>query len=134
MWTGLQTLVGTVIANLAIRAIALATLDIRPEFAPLQSPGPTIVLTSAGVLAGLVVFAIVGTFTDEPLRPFRIIASAALLLSLLPDLWLLTAAAGPAFPGATVSGVVTLMVQHVTAAAILIGLLTVGAKGTRLAA
>lgn len=131
MWTGLQVLVGTVIANLAIRAAALATLDIRPEFAPLQSPGPTIVLTSAGVLAGLVVFRIVGRFTDEPLRPFRMIASAALLLSLLPDLWLLTAAASTAFPGATVSGVITLMVQHVTAAAILIGILMVGGKRVR---
>ena len=129
MSAGLLALVGAVIVNLALRATAVAVLDIRQEFSPLQSLGPTIFLTSIGVLAGLVVFAMVCRFAAEPIRLFRIMVTMALLLSLLPDLWLLTDAGGAAFPGATIAGVVTLMLQHVAAAAVIVWILT--ARGQR---
>jgi hypothetical protein len=47
-----------------------------------------------------------------------------LLLSFLPDLWLLSDAAAEAFPGATGSGVAVLMLMHVAAAGVIVWALT----------
>ena len=48
----------------------------------------------------------------------------ALLLSFLPDLWLLSEPGSQAFPGATPTHVVVLMVLHTVAAAVIVPGLT----------
>ena len=57
-----------------------------------RNPFPTIVLTLLGVGAGLTVALLVGLLSPQPVRLFRRIAIVALLLSLPPDLWMLTQA------------------------------------------
>ncbi|MXZ70373.1 MAG: hypothetical protein F4Z04_02505 [Acidobacteria bacterium] len=116
----LRTVLAAVAATLAVRAAAIVTLDIPAEFQPLAVAGPTVFLTSVGVVAGLTVALAIDRWSARPVQLFRRIAIAALLLSLLPDFWLLTDAGSEAFPGATVPAVVTLMVQHVAAAAVVI--------------
>ena len=122
--TGLLTLIGSVVATLVVRAAALAVLDIPSDFLPLMTPAPTIFLTVVGVILGVAVFAEMRRVASRPIRLFRIVAGVGLLLSFLPDVWLLTDAAGSRFPGATISGVGTLMVQHVAAAAVVVWMLT----------
>jgi hypothetical protein len=124
-WVGLQALIASVLANLVIRAAAMAVFDIPAEFPPLQGPGPTIVFTVAGVLAAVIVFAAVRRFTSGAVPLFRAIAIVALLLSLTPDVWMFTTGARPAFPGATVASVGTLMLMHVVTAATVVWMLTV---------
>ena len=114
----LQTILGAVAANLLVRAAALAVFDIPPEFEPLASAGPTVFLTAVGTGAGLVVAMTIDNLSDRPVPLFRRIVVVALLVSLLPDLWMFTSSGSGAFPGATVPAVVPLMVQHVAAAAI----------------
>lgn len=116
----LRTVLGAVVATLAVRVLALTAFDIPPEFEPLATTGPTLFLTVVGVVAGLVVAVGVDRWSARPVPLFRRIALAALLLSLLPDFWLLTASGSEAFAGATVPAVVTLMLQHVAAAAVVI--------------
>ena len=123
-WVGLQTIVAAVIAALVVRAAAITVLDIPTSFPPLADPGPTIFFTLVGVLGAVGVFAAVRRFASQPTRLFRSIATVALVVSFLPDLWLLTDAASEAFPGATPASVGTLMVQHVVAAAIVVWMLT----------
>ena len=118
--TWLRTVLAAVAATLAVRAAAIVALDIPAEFEPLAVAGPTVFLTTVGVVAGLVVAVAVDRWSARPVPLFRRIAVAALALSLLPDFWLLTEAGSEAFPGATVPAVVTLMVQHVAAAAVVI--------------
>ena len=77
------------------------------------------------------VFAVVRRVASQPIRLFRIVATVALVLSFLPDVWLLTEAAGGTFPGATVSGVGVLMMQHVVAAAVVVWMLTMRASVVR---
>ena len=91
---------------------------------PLAGPGPTIFLTVVGVGAGLAVWHLVDRLSAEPKPLFRGIVVTALILSLIPDVWLLTEGAAEAFPGATIPAVVTLMVQHVLAAFVVVWTLT----------
>jgi hypothetical protein len=110
----------SVAANLIIRIIAVSLLGIGQEFPPLGW-GPPIVFTIIGVLGAIIVFAIIARFAKRPIRLFRIIGVVVLVLSLLPDIGLLSA---NNMPGTSLSGVITLMLMHVAAGAITIWLLT----------
>ena len=116
----LRTILGAVAANLVLRAAGLALFDVPPEFEPLAAAGPTVFLTVVGVAAGLGVAVAVDKLSARPVLLFRRIVAVALLVSLLPDFWLLTDGAGEAFPGVTVPAVVILISQHVAAAAVVL--------------
>ena len=51
LWVGLQTILASVVGTLAVRAVALALLEIPPEFPPLAGPGPTVFFTVVGVFS-----------------------------------------------------------------------------------
>jgi len=123
----LQTILLSVIGNLLLRMGALALFDIPAEFLPLSTVGPTILLTVLGVAAALGVALLVGS-SSQPVQLFRRIAIVALVVSFLPDAWMLTEGAAADFPGATVPGVITLMLQHVVAACVVIWMLTMRAQ------
>lgn len=116
----LQTIVGAVAATLIVRAAALAIFDIPAEFQALATAFPTVFLTVVGVGGGLVVAITVDSLSERPVPLYRRIVIVALLLSLLPDLYMFTGSGAAAFPGATVPAVITLMVQHVAAAAVVL--------------
>ena len=116
----LRTILGAVAANLVVRAGGLAVFDIPPEFEPLATAGPTVFLTVVGVAAGLGVAVAVEQLSERPVPLFRRIVGVALLVSLLPDLWMLTDSGSEALPGVTVPAVVTLMLQHAAAAAVVL--------------
>ena len=133
MRVALQALLISLVVNLGLRAVALLTLDIPSEFSPLQTPGPVIVLTSVGVIAAVGVFALLRRFSSQPIQLFRRIAAVALVVSFVPDFWLLTEGAAGAFPGATVAGVATLIAQHIATAAIVVWALTMRGQKTNVA-
>ena len=114
----LRTILAAVAVNLVLRIAALGIFDIPAAFQPLAVAMPTIFLTVVGVAAGLGVALAVDTMSEQPVPLFRRIVLVALVISLLPDLFMLTEGGAAQFPGATVPGVMTLMLQHVAAAAI----------------
>ena len=123
-WAGLLTISASVVATLVVRALALALFDISPEFEPLATAGRTVILTVIFVFLAVLVFAAVRRFAARPARLFRNIAVVALLLSLVPDLFMLTDGGSAAFPGASGVAVAVLIVQHVVAATVVVWMLT----------
>src|SRR4051794_14039951 len=93
-WVGPLAIVASIIANLIIRVIAVSALGASAEFPPL-SWGPPIMFTIIGVLGATVVFALVARSSKQPIALFRRIALIVLLVSLVPDVLLLTSDAMP---------------------------------------
>ncbi len=118
LWVGPLAIVAALAANFIVRAIALAVLDIPADFMPLQTTA-FIPFTVVGLLGAIIVFAIIGRVARRPVRTFIIVAAVVLVLSFLPDIGLLASGA----PGATLPGILVLMLLHVVAAVIVVALL-----------
>jgi hypothetical protein len=124
LWVGPLAVLASVVANLIFTMIGNQLLGVSPEF-PALTPGAIAVFTAVGVLAAVVVFALVARFARRPIWLFRRIALVALLLSFIPDLAL------PFMPGPDPVGareVVLLALTHVVAAVVSVALLTTLAR------
>ena len=110
------------VANVVLRALAIAVFDIPDAFEHLALRA-VIVSTVAGVLAAGVVYAIVARVSRTPDRTFTIVALVALALSLIAPLTV-GLEDPPEYPGTDAASVGTLMAMHVVAAAIAIVTLT----------
>lgn len=124
LWAGPLALAIALAGNLAVWSIAPAVIDVSPEFMPLASAGPVIVMTILGVLGAVVAFVVVGRFARQPARTYPLIAFVALLVSLIPNVMLIAAPAGAPFGGITAPQVLVLMVMHVVTYAACVLILT----------
>ncbi len=117
---GAVALVSSTIINVIIFFIALATGALSATFVvpSLGSPitiGSVIAATIIGVLAGIIVFAILNRWSKHPQRLFSIIATAFLILSLF----------SPAtIPGASINMIIALIAMHIVAGVVTIFSLT----------
>jgi len=115
-----------VVANVLLRALAVAVFDIPDAFEHLALRA-VIISTLVGVIAAGVVYAVIARFAKDPARTFTIVAVAALLLSLLAPL-----SVGledpPEYPGTDAGSIGTMMAMHVVAATIAIATLTRAAR------
>ena len=126
LWVGLLAILASVGANVLVRLLAAATLDLSPASLELLGYGGVIVLTTFGVLGAVIVFALLVRFARRPILIFKWIAVVVLLLSFVPDVLLLVASV----PGATAVSVGVLMSMHVVAWAISVGtLITLAGTG-----
>lgn len=121
-------MVGAIIAVLLVRWVAVALVDVPPEFLPLAEPSAAGFFTTALGISAVVVYALLRRFAKRPERTFRWVSVAVLLLSFVPDLWLLSGDGAQQFEGSTPGGVAILMVLHVVAAAVIVPGLTLGAE------
>jgi hypothetical protein len=109
-WVGPLTVLAAIVGVLIVRAIAVAILP--PPYAPgLAMIMIPIVLTLVLCTAAVVVYALVGRFTKNPIRTYIIISSVFLVISFLPDI----AAVSMPMPGAGWPYSITLMIMHVVA-------------------
>ena len=109
-WAGPLTVVAAVVGVLIVRAIAMAILPApyAPGLAMLMLP---VILTLILCTGAVLVFALVGRFSKNPVRTYLIISAIFLVISFLPDL----AAVSAPFPGAGWPYSITLMTMHVVA-------------------
>ena len=114
------SILGSVIANLAVYWVGQMVVNPDPGFQPLAGPGPTIFFTVAFLLVATLVYLAINAYTTQPVRIFTIVAVIVFLVGLIPDFLLFgegTSASmgmGVATPGA----VVLLILMHIAAFAI----------------
>lgn len=102
----------SLIGNFLVATITSALVTIPPEFQPFELPR-YVFLTVLGVIGAAVVYWFLGRSGGDTARRFRNIALIVLALSFIPDIAMLFT---DFFPGATVAGVIALMVMHVITA------------------
>lgn len=110
-----------VASNVIARLILGAVMPLPPDFMPLTF-GPIIAFTLFFTLIGIGVLAVVNRVAANPLRTYNIIGVIAFFVSLAPNL---AGAANPsAMPmGGTGTDYLILIVFHVVAAAVFLGVL-----------
>ncbi len=123
-WVGLLAVIASVAINVIFGSLAASAFQVPPTFAPLTAP-QIIFLTVFGVGGAAVVYGFIGRRAQQPIRAFRRVALIVLVLSWLPDIGLLIA---QPYPGTSILAVGALMVMHVIAYAISVGLLTTLAR------
>lgn len=125
LWVAPAILGASLLVNAILRALAQMLFAIPEYFMPISSPS-FIGLTIGGVMAALLVFALVARFSKRPYRAYLIVAIVALLLSFIPDVMFLVF--GVPLPNgemapAPVAGVLTLMLMHIATAVITLAML-----------
>lgn len=128
LWVGPLAVVAAAVANIIVREIAVALGAVPADYELLKWPG---VVGSTVLQAGLgvVVFAIIARFARRPIRLFRVVAAVALVLSFAFPL--LAGSGAMQVPGATTpngSTVATMLVMHIVAALVSVGLVTTLAR------
>jgi len=112
--------VASIVANLILLYIGKPLVGGAPSFAPLF-PAPVVVWSILGVLGAGWTFAFIRKRAENPQRMFLIVSGVFLVVSFIPDYMLLGIPTGM-FSGASLGGVVLLMLMHVVEAAILVPL------------
>ncbi len=121
-WVGPLTMTVSLIANLVLRIMGLTLFHLSAQFAPL-GVGPIIFWSVITGIGAVLVFALVGRFTQHPIPIFLLIALLVYVATFYPD-YLLLFRNPPAFPGTTFYSVATLLSMHVIEACITICMLT----------
>lgn len=122
MWVGPLTIVVVALVNLVVRTLAVSFFGVVSSFVYLQTP--VVIGSTVGFLMlALLAFVLVGLVSRHPVRVFRIVAGAALLVSFLNPLLLL---AGWWLPAAGMNLHIfwTMIVMHIVSALIAVSLLT----------
>ena len=120
LWVGPLTILAAIVANVIIQQIAVVVLNPDPAFLPLTLL-PPIIFTVVGVLGAVIVYALIGRFSRQPVRLFRRVALVALVVSFIPDILMLVTGFNP---GTTAANVAVLILMHVVAWGIAVGMLT----------
>ena len=120
LWVGPLTILAAIVANVIIQQIAVAVLNPDPAFLPLTLL-PPIIFTVVGVLGAVIVYAVIGRFARQPVHLFRRVALVTLVVSFIPDILMLITGFNP---GTTAANVAVLLLMHVIAWAIAVGILT----------
>jgi hypothetical protein len=109
--------------NVVVYLVAVAT-GTMPQDVGVNGQGPITLpmvatMSMLGAVCATVVYALVGRFARRPVRVFRVVAALALVLSF----------GGPlSIAGAPAAMIATLLLMHVVAATVIVGLLTTLAR------
>ena len=123
---GLATVAAAVIANLLVYALGSLLVGYDPQFVVLANASGTILFTVVPAIVAVLLYAVLMRFASNPARVFTNIAVVVLIVSLIPDLTYI-----PSVPGASSGQTAILMVMHVVAAVVIVGMLTTLTRSRR---
>ena len=116
---GLGTVVAAVFANVLVYYIGSAVVGYDPRFVVLANVSTTIIFTLVPAIVAVLLYAALLRVTGDPARVFAIIAAIVLVVSLIPDFAYI-----PTVPGATAGQTAILVLMHVVAAGVIVGMQT----------
>jgi uncharacterized membrane protein len=87
MRAGINSVFAALAANLILRFILGALLDLPAEFPALQYPAIAF-FTILGTSAGVLVFYLISRRAHNPIRTYWMVAMAALVLSIIPNIFM----------------------------------------------
>lgn len=116
---GLGTVAAAVLANVLVYVIGSAVVTYDPGFVVLSNVSGTILFTLVPAIVAVLLYAVLRRVTGNPARIFTNIAAVVLAISLIPDITYI-----PTVPGATAGQTAILIVMHIVAAVVIVGMLT----------
>ena len=116
---GLATTLTAVAANVLVYFAGGAVVSYDPDFIIFQNVSPTIIFTIFPAIFATLLYGLLRRFTAQPERTFTVIAAVVLLASFIPDLTYI-----PSVEGASVGQTTILLLMHVVAAVVIVGMLT----------
>jgi hypothetical protein len=118
-FVALGTIGAALLANILVYFVAGLFVAYNPQFLPLATVGGTIVFTIVPAVVAVVIYALLLRFTRDPERIFTSLAAVVLVVSWIPDLTYI-----PDVPGASTGQTAVLMLMHLVAAVVIVGMLT----------
>ncbi|HEY7908165.1 MAG TPA: DUF6069 family protein, partial [Thermomicrobiales bacterium] len=90
-----------------------------PRFLPLADVSGEIVFTLPAAIGAVLLYAALLRFARHPARTFAIISAVVFVVATIPDFTYI-----PSVPGATAGQTAVLVVMHIVAAGVIVGMLT----------
>lgn len=115
----LGTIVAAVLANVVVYYLGAALVGYNSGFIVLANPSGAVLFTVVPAIGAVVLYAALLRFAKHPARTFSIIAAIVFVVTTIPDFTYI-----PTVPGATVGQTAILVLMHIVAAAVIVGLLT----------
>jgi uncharacterized protein DUF6069 len=116
---GLATVVAATAANTLVYVVGSALVAYDPRFLPLANVSGAILFTLPAAIGAVLVYAALLRFARKPARTFAIISAVVFVLATIPDFAYI-----PSVPGATAGQTAVLVVMHIVAAGVIVGMLT----------
>jgi hypothetical protein len=116
---GLTTVIAAVAANTLVYFLAGAFVPYDPRFLPLANVSGEIVFTLPAAIGAVLLYAALLRFARKPARAFTIIAAVIFVVATIPDFTYI-----PTVPGVTGGQTAILVLMHVAATGVIVGMLT----------
>ena len=116
---GLATAVAATAANTLVYLVGGALVPYDSRFLPLANVSGEIVFTLPAALGAVLLYAALLRFARKPARTFAIISAVVFVAATIPDFTYI-----PSVPGATAGQTAVLVVMHIVAAGVIVGMLT----------
>jgi hypothetical protein len=120
---GLATTVAAVAANTLVYFIGSALVAYDARFLPLANVSGEIVFTLPAAIGAVLLYAALLRSARNPARTFAIIAAVVFVVATIPDFTYI-----PSVPGVTGGQTAILVLMHITAAAVIVRMLTTLAR------
>ncbi len=120
---GVATVVAAVLANVVVYYIGSALVGYDPGFVVLAGVSGTILFTVTPAIVAVLLYAALPRVSGNPTRLFKIIAAVVFVVTLMPDFVYV-----PTVPGSSGDQIAILVLMHVVAAVVIVGMLTTLAR------
>ena len=115
----LATVVAAVLANVLVYFVGDAVVGYDPDFVVLANVSGAVIFTFAAAAVAVLLYGVLLRWTANPVRNFNVISAVVFVVTTVPDFTYI-----PGVEGASNGQTAVLVLMHVVAAAVIVGMLT----------